>query len=569
MIVLRLIGLLFDLLFLPLRALRRRRALGKSGWVHLAIDGAVGDIVAPPRFWQLRARKLTSLAHVSKIVDALVADPEARGLLVTIRSMNAGMAATVSLRDELTKVRAAGKRLCVHLPLGGGTKETIVASAASTVVLGPRATLAPVGFLSTTHYVKDGLDMVGLEPEVFACGEYKAAGENLTRREMSDAQREQLGAILDAFHATLVGSIAKGRGLDEEAAADVVHGAPYFGAAAMEAKLVDHVAYEDELPAILGLDPKRGLRAIRTADAYLSARTRPLFRRLVAKPVIAVVPVHGPIAHAAGPFGNFATDERVVRMVRLARMDPRVAGVILHVDSPGGSALASDVMHHEIVRLAKDKPVVACMGNVAASGGYYVSAPARRIVCASTTVTGSIGVVGIRIAASGLLARLGVRIETLRRGAHAGLLSTTERLGENESIVMKRQLDAVYDAFLSVVVEGRSLPRERVESLARGRVYTGEAAVANGLADVVGGFDVAVDELRALLPAPLRGAEVVVLRTPRSPIEALPVSRDERPADGRSLAELATALLPDHERTLALFALAGERIVAIAPWLRT
>ncbi|HEY8074067.1 MAG TPA: signal peptide peptidase SppA, partial [Labilithrix sp.] len=385
-------------------------------------------------------------------------------------------------------------------------------------------------------------------------------------------QREQLDALLDGFHDALASAIADGRGVTPERARELVDGAPYFGEAAIAAGLADALGYEDELPAILGLDPakkKRGLRIpgsrkILDGDSYLALVKRPLVRPLLRRAVIAVVPVHGTIAHASGMFGSLATDERVGRMIRLARTSPRVRGVILHVDSPGGSALASDRMHHEIVQLAREKPVVACMANVAASGGYYVAAPAHKVVAEATTITGSIGVVAARLSIEPLLARLGISTETVRRGARAGLLAASTPLSDDEHRALEREIEATYGTFVRVVASGRKMSEDAVEPLARGRVYTGKMALDVGLVDVLGGFDAAVREVRAMLPAPLRSAEPQTMRQPRRPVP-LPDAPTEGEAGRRAAAELLTALLPDRDRALALLAASGERILAL--WL--
>jgi protease-4 len=288
------------------------------------------------------------------------------------------------------------------------------------------------------------------------------------------------------------------------------------------------------------------------ADDYLGLSERPLLRRLRRPPSVMVVPVHGTIAHAAGPLGAFATDERVAKMIRAARRDRRVKGVILHIDSPGGSALASDRMHHEIAQLAREKPVVACMANVAASGGYYVAAPARRIVCEPTTVTGSIGVVAARLTLNPLLERLGITTETIRRGAHAGLLGVSTRLGEDERAALRRELDATYKTFVGIVARGRNMPEDRVEPLARGRVYTGADAHAAGLVDTLGGFDAALREVKALLPAPIRDRVVV--------LAAHPPRKDVPPLDPPSV---LASFLPLPERSMFELAAQGERILAL------
>jgi protease-4 len=565
--LLRLLGLLVDLLFYPLRALMRRRLVPEGTFVTLTIDGTVVDVIARPRFWERRAQRSISLHDLRQIVDFSIPDTRVRGIVVTIKSLAAGMATAVSLRDLLARARSAGKEVVVHLPMGGGTKEVIVASAGSKIFLGPAAQLAALGFASHTRYVKSALDKAGIAPEVYACGDYKSAGESLVRDSMSDAQREQLGKILDRFEGALLAAIAEGRSVSRERARAIVDGGPYFGEQAIEIGLADAVAYEDEIPALLGLprEDKHGpvTRGLVTASAYLAVMKRPLLRALTRPPIIAVIPVHGAIVHASSPFGNFATDDKLARVVRLARLDRRVKGVVLHVDSPGGSALASDRMHHEIVQLAREKPVVACMANVAASGGYYVAAPAHKIVCEPVTLTGSIGVVGARLTMAPLMAKLGITTETVQRGARAGLLSGSAPLSEDERSTLMRQLESTYRTFVRVVAQGRRMKVDEVEPLARGRLYTGEDAKAAGLVDVLGGFDVALREVTAMLPADLRGrVSPRILRAPRQPLPIL-----EPPADGeagrRAASAMLASLLPAPERIIVQLAVSGERVLAL------
>lgn len=578
MVLVRLIAILFDVLLLPIRLLARRRAIEEGSFVTVTVDGVVVDMTPKPRFWERRAMKALELHDLSEIVDDVVADARLRGLLVTVKSLSAGMAGVTSLRSVLARARAAGKEVVVHLPLGGGTKEVMVASAASKVFLGPSAQLAALGFASRTPYVKHGLEKAGIVPEVYACGEYKSAGEELVRDSMSDAQREQLGLLLDRFDAALLDAIAEGRAVSRERARAIVDGGPYYGEAAIEVGLADAVAYEDEIPKLLGIaepsaqEPKgaRGssgpmpaLHKLIDGDAYLAYRRRPLIRRLRPPPMVAVIQVHGTIAHASSSFGSFSTDERLARMVRVARLDRRVKGVILHVDSPGGSALASDRMHHEIVQLAREKPVVACMANVAASGGYYVAAPAHRIVCQPVTITGSIGVVAARLTVQPLMEKLGITIETMQRGARAGLLSPVAPLGDDERAALTRELEATYRTFVRVVAEGRKMKVEDVEPLARGRVYAGEDAKAQGLVDVLGGFDVALRELRAMLPPEVRErVKPHVLRTPRKELPTL-----DAPSEGEAGRRAARAMLgwilPEPERAVVELLAHGERVLAL------
>lgn len=573
MIVFRLIGLLFDLILLPLRLILRARGLRAGSWLNVTVDGPVLDVVPKPRLFRIRstAVRALSLHWLDQVVTEMIADPRVRGLVLTIRSMSGGMASATSLRAILDRARAAGKEVVVHLPMGGDTKEVFVATAATRILIGPTTQLAPLGFRSAAHYLKRMLEHAGIEPQVFACGEFKSAGETLVRDSMSSEQRAQLEALLEGFHDALVDGIASGRGLSRERAVEIVDQAPYFGRAAVDAGLADDLAYEDEVVGKLGdsnasgQTPGSGRRLLVDAAAYLTQRRRPLLRRVLRRPIIAVVPIHGAIGHAGGAFGGLSTDERVSRMVRLARHDRRVRGVILHIDSPGGSALASDLMHHEIVQLACEKPVVACMANVAASGGYYVAAPAACIVAEPTTVTGSIGVVAARVSLEPLLEKLGVRTDVVARGARASLLSPMGPLDESDRTALMRELTAMYRAFVGVVASGRKMPEDEVERLARGRVYTGKDALDVGLVDMLGGFSVAVEELRRRLSTRDRDrVDVVAARPPRgrvpSPDPAAPPRRT-----GEVAKSILLNLLPPRERLLFELMTNGERVLALGP----
>lgn len=580
MVVLRLLGLFLDLLLLPLRLLLRlvrgAHVTPDGAWLTITLDGPVVDIVGKPRFWQVRAQKAVSLHLLAEVIEHASRDPRVKGIVVTMRSMSAGMATATSLRALLARFRTAGKEVVVHLPMGGDTKEVYVASVASKVLLGPTTQLAPLGFRSSSPYVKRALDHAGVEPQVFACGEFKSAGESLVRDSMSPAQRAQLERLLETFHAMTADAIAEGRKMSREKAEAVIDEAPYFGRAAVDAGLADDLAYDDEVPSRIGVrEDDQDALMIDAAD-YLARTKRRFFRRIKKPPVIAVVPMHGTIAHASGPFGGLSTDERLTRAVRAVRRDRRVRGVILHIDSGGGSALASDLMHHEIEQLAREKPVIACMANVAASGGYYIAAPCKKIVAEPTTVTGSIGVVAARLSLDPLLARLGVVIETVEKGKHAKLLAPMGALDEDSRATIMRELDATYRSFVGVVAKGRKRADEEIEKLARGRVYTGKDAKDVGLVDELGGFDVAVKEVKQLVDARVRDRlEVVLVRTPRNavPFPPLPKDGDERGDDEKKkrtlLYSLVTSLLPARDRMLLDLAATGERVLFVSPIVET
>lgn len=537
-VVLALLVNALRLLFLPFLLARRDRAAPAQAFVTLEIDGAVTEVAARRRRFGLaglftRAPRALAIEHVRAVVDALLEDPGPRGLLVTVKSLRAGMATATALRTELARVRAAGRELVVHLPVGADTREVFVATAASRLFVGPRTNVAPVGFAVNARYVRGALAKAGVTPEVYARGTYKSAGETLTRDEMSEAQREQLEAIVEERYATLVAAIAEGRGIDLDRARALVDGAPYRSNEAVREGLVDGEAYEDELEGLLG-----GAKTV-PAGRYLRARRAGKMTPVVPRGVVGVVRIHGPIASSAAalPVVAIAAEDPIVRTLRAARHDPRVRGVVLHVSSPGGSALASDRIHREVVLLAREKPVVACLSDVAASGGYYVAAPAHLIVAQPSTLTGSIGVVAARFVPEPLFERLGVKTSGVRRGARAGLLDPTGPLSDDERETIHRELERTYEDFVTVVAEGRNRTFEEICRVAEGRVWTGSAALEHGLVDRLGGFEAALDEVRARIGDPKARVPVSVLRAPRG---SLPAS--SRAARSAAVAEAARLL---------------------------
>jgi protease-4 len=494
----RFLAFVLCLAFYPLRLFRWSRAALPSGWISLELKGAVEDFPPPRRFWERRKSPPVSLHALGEVATAMAGDPRARGLVVTIREPRFGMATATSLREIFARVRDAERRVVVYLPHGGGTLECFTALAGTEVLVGPQATISPAGFAVSTPYVRRALANLGVVPEVLAHGRYKSAGESLVRDTMSEPHREQLSALIDGFYDALVAAIAVGRSTDEKRARELVDGAPYLGIDAVKVGLADAVTYDDGL--LERLVPS-GTKTLVPATRYLGRR-RLRLGPLREPGVIGVVRIHGPIVLGDGAAWMSASDERVVSAVRRARESKRVLGVVLHIDSPGGSALASDRMHHELVRLAREKPLVACMANVAASGGYYVAAAAHAIVAQPTTITGSIGVVAARLAVDPLLTRLGVSTEVVKRGARADLSRPTRQLTADERAALERELEGVYRAFVDVVAQGRKKTFDEVDALAQGRVWSGFDAHARGLVDELGGFAKALELVRARVGRP-------------------------------------------------------------------
>ncbi len=560
----RLVAVALWLVTLPWRLVRRLAGRPRPGtYLALDIEGTVEEIPPPPRPWpwRLRASPVFSIHALSELVDLASADGRVEGFVLTARSLHAGFARLASVRAVLARARAAGKRVVVSLPQGGGTREVHLATAADRVLLGPRAPLAPVGLLSSTRYLRGALDRAGVVPDVYGRGRYKTAAEPLEKPAMSEAQREQVGAILDRVHGDVLDGLREGRRVDAERARALVDGAPYVGEEARAAGLVDGVAYDDEVRARLRADGSRA--PVRTAQAYLASRRALRSRAFEARDVIAVLRLHGPITgggrHPA--LSSMVSGERIVAAARLLRTHPRVRGVVLHVDSPGGSALASDRIHHELVQLARVKPLVACLGDVAASGGYYAAVAAQAIVAQPATITGSIGVISARLVLEPLLAKLGVVTEVLQRGARARLLDAFAPLDDDTRAAIVREIDALYRGFVQVVAEGRKRAPEEIEPLAQGRVWTGADAHARGLVDELGGFEDALAVTRRLVGRGAARLRVAVIRPPRHPAPSI----DEHAASAAAkiLAPLLGALGVD-TALAALSVLSGERALAYA-----
>ncbi len=515
MIVAFVLNLLRVLLF-PLHAFRRARAAPKGAWLTLTLDGPVADLPPHRARWSLlrRVRRPPlSIARLRELTRAMADDPRVRGLLLDVRSPSGGPAVLASLRDVISEIRAAGKDVIAYLPYGADNQSLYLASAARAILVGPETTVAPLGFAAHGRYVRRALDRLGVEPEVFAKGMYKSAGESLVRDTMSDAQREQLGALLETHHDALTAALARGRNVAREVAARWIESAPHSAASALDLGIIDGIAYEDDLDRFLA--PSGGAALRTPAARYLQRRLGTRFRPLRRRPVIGVIEVHGPIvSQARMALSRVAVEGPIIAAIRAARANPLVRGILLHIDSPGGSALASDRIYHEVLRAAEVKPVVAYMSNVAASGGYYIAAGADVVVAQRQTVTGSIGVVAARFVVGPLLERLGVFTDVVKRGARADLFSPSRRLDEDERALFQGELDAFYQTFLRAVARGRNKPIEAIEPLARGRVYSGTDAHACGLVDYLGGFERALHEMRDRLGDAGKGLEPAVIRAP-------------------------------------------------------
>jgi protease-4 len=415
-------------------------------------------------------------------------DPSVAGVVLKLDELgDLGPARTEELRAALAKLRASGKRAAA-LVMGGGDREYLIAAACDRIYAVPQASLAVNGYTASKLYLAEGLDRLGITVDVARVGAYKNAPDTYTRSSMSPQEREVLNAWLDGLFEHLVEAIASARKLTVEQVRSAIDAGILGPEGARRAGLIDAVLYPDELPeALASLEGRR----VDFALEYPEPATRP--RAWGRPPTLAVVGVLGLLSEGksrSDPFGlaRVAGAETILKDLGRAYADPDVAAVVLRIDSPGGSGTASDLIWRAVRKVRERKPVVVSMGDYAASGGYYVAMAADEVFAEPSTLTGSIGVFALKPSAGGLLEKLGVHREVLARGEKADLFSLVHPWTPSERQAMQRFVEEFYDGFITRVAQCRGLEKARVDELARGRVYSGEAARKLGLVDSLGGL---------------------------------------------------------------------------------
>jgi protease-4 len=464
-----------------------------------------------------------SLLDVLDLLETAASDPQVDGVLLRLSGAPRGWSKLMSVRRALERVRAAGKPVAAWGERLA-PEDLFVASAATKLWLPPSGSIFLVGLRAQSFFLRGLLDQLGVDADVVRVGGFKTAAEALVRERMSPEAREQGEALLDDLYRELVDAVARGRGLAPERVRELIDGGPWAARAAVEAGLADACLYPDELePALERLTPvpppeRAGPRRVRRVEGALYAALRghdagwqPLAGDA---PRVAYV-VAGGLIHGGRGFLGIGSEALRALLERL-RQDAAVRAVVLRLTSPGGDATASDVLWRAIRVARRDKPIVASLGDVAASGGYYLASAADAVFAEAASVTGSIGVVGGKLHFERLLAKLGMATDAVERGARAGLMSASRGFTPEERGAVRAEMQAVYDTFVDRVAEGRGLAREAVERAAAGRVWSGARARELGLVDALGGPLEALREARRL--AGLRDDERAVVELhPRRP----------------------------------------------------
>jgi protease-4 len=426
--------------------------------------------------------------------------------LVRLEQFDAGWSEAEALRDVLRALRHQGLTVVVYAPRPLGDKEAVVAGGGSRLLIGPAGGLDATGSAVRGVFLGGVLERLGVQVESVSAGRYKSAPDALTRRTRSEPDREQMEALVRSLDACLVESIADARGMSVDQARGALESGPYAATSTLEAGLADGIIREEEVESACRSateEPETSAPKFVSPQRWRRLRPRP-WPHPWRRSRVAVVRIHGAIIDDSPGFPSSAVAVQAgcVEDLRAVGADPRVGGVVVHVDSRGGSVTASDAIHSAIRRLAHDKPVAAVMGPVAASGGYYVACAADRVFAAPRTLTGSIGVFGLLPTWPALLEKLDVGHDAVHDLALANIMDPSSGLSDDERARIQRKVDELYQLFIELVAQRRGRSRDEIDAVAQGRVWTGADAQTAGLVDELGGLSEAVAWVRERIPRP-------------------------------------------------------------------
>ncbi|MCI0492295.1 MAG: signal peptide peptidase SppA [Planctomycetes bacterium] len=449
-------------------------------------------------------------------LDRASRDKTIGGMVLDIRNPDIGRGKVEELRAAIMRFRESGKKVYAQVESAMPT-DYLIACACDEIVMPETGTLVLPGMHAEATFFKGLLNKIGIEADFIHIGPYKGAAEPLTRDKFSEPVRENMNSLIDSLYDDMVTTLVKSRPLSIAQAKEIIDEGLITATRAKELGLIDRVAYPDtlrkELAEVYQADPliyvkNYGQEKVDT-DFSGPMGFFKLMRAMMGTDSdsrnangkkIAIVYAVGPIMTGkseSDPFGGQVMGSTtIVESLREASDDDDVAAIVLRIDSPGGSALASDLIWHETQVI--EKPIVASMGDVAASGGYYIAMGADRIYAAPATVTGSIGVVGGKLALRGLYDKLGITTETIERGKNSGLFSSSGKFTDSQQAAVKEMMQDMYRQFTSKAAQGRNMPLDNLEKLAGGRIYSGRQAKDNGLIDELGTLHDAINEAKKL-----------------------------------------------------------------------
>lgn len=500
-------------LVIPANVQAQKEKRGKDagpGIAHIKLKGSLSDSPAGmPN--PLTGSSGDTLRSVQDRIKQAAKDADVKALMLHMEEFAADWTDQQELRQSLAVFRKSGKKVHCYMEtasMGG----YLVATACDEIILPPVGGVEIPGVRFSMSFYKDAMDKIGLKGDVVPLGDFKAAGEPLCRNRMSDANRKQWDKLADDYYEIAAETIAQSRaGFDIAKAKAAIDVGMYTPKAAVAAGLADKIGYPEEVVAQIKKslnDEKLVMRKdygktkeemdLSNPFALLKLLNPPKEAKLSDKPKIAVIYALGAIEtgkSSMGLMGETMGSTTMVDLIKKAAEEPSVKAIVLRVDSPGGSALASDLIWKATVDAKK--PIVVSMGAVAASGGYYIACGSDRIFAEPGTITGSIGVISMKIVTGGVFEKIGVNTEIVKRGKHSDFMSSDRVFTDEERAVMVTMMTDVYDTFLSRVMEGRKkagreIALDDLKKIAGGRIWTGRTAKEIGLIDDVGTLDDAI-----------------------------------------------------------------------------
>lgn len=480
------------------------------GYVHLF------EWLQTPLYISRRVLIEADINQINNTLKRAKDDKGVKGAILKLSKTNYGIGRLQEIRDAILDFKTTGKQTICYME-SGSTGNYLLASACDKIILHPSGEIRLTGIKAEVTFFKTIFDRLGVRADIERIGEYKSYPELLTREEMSTSYREVLNSILDDLFAQLTQAIAQGRNWSIEEVKQKIDQAPYTAKDALSNDLVDVLAYKDEVYDIAEGIVGEGCAVVKASDYQSPSEDKNEWRDPPHK--IAVIYAEGSIITGESfsePITGTKTmgSDTISAAIKAASEDNSIKAIVLRINSGGGLVLASDIIWRQIMLTKGKKPIIVSMGDVAASGGYHIAAPADVIIAEPGTITGSIGVFAGKYSLKGLYNKLGLKKTILKRGKHADFYSNYSDYPEEEQQIIKRQVKQIYDDFVSKVAQGRKMSYDEVDKVGRGRVWTGNQAKENGLVDKLGGLDLALEiaKERAGLKAE---DEIEIVRLPK------------------------------------------------------
>jgi protease IV len=494
------------------------------------------------------------------------ADKRIKAILLDVDMSGVGWGKSEELRDAIADFRSSGKPVYAFLEFGLN-KEYYIASACDKIYVPPPGELFINGLAADVMFFRGSLDKLGIYPDIYQIGKYKSAGDMFTQKQMTDAHREYVNSLLDDLYGRYVNAIAQARHKTPEEVRALIDDAPYGAAKAKQVGLIDDSMYRDEvekqIKSSLGYKESDTFTPVRGSD-YKDVTPESLGLNKGER--IAVIYASGDIG--SGSSANSPSGEQSIGSDTLAKAmndaaaDKTIKAIVLRVDSPGGSGLASDIIWHAVEAANQKKPVVVSMSDVAASGGYYISAAASRIIAEPSSITGSIGVVAGKPVMRGFYDWLGITNEYVLRGKNAGMFRETEKFSDDERAKFEDWIKTTYyQDFVPKVAKGRKKDPQAIDAVGQGRVWTGAQAKDRGLVDEFGGLDRAIDIAKELAKIPAdKGVERVILPYPQTFIQQLLNPNSDNSSTKVEQQRAIAAALPEDARRALRYMVLMDRM---------